>query len=72
MTNQTNGSPSLDALDTEVLVVGAGPTGLTLAAALLTRGIATIVVDRLPVWREHLTRGRWCTRGRSRSSSRST
>ena len=32
--------------DTDVLVIGAGPTGLTLAASLVTRGIATIVVDR--------------------------
>jgi 2-polyprenyl-6-methoxyphenol hydroxylase-like FAD-dependent oxidoreductase len=34
--------------DTDVLVVGAGPTGLTLAAALLTRGIDTTVADRQP------------------------
>jgi 2-polyprenyl-6-methoxyphenol hydroxylase-like FAD-dependent oxidoreductase len=33
--------------DTDVLVVGAGPTGLTLAASLVSRGIATTVVDRL-------------------------
>ncbi|HKV18196.1 MAG TPA: FAD-dependent oxidoreductase [Mycobacterium sp.] len=32
--------------DTDVLVVGAGPTGLTLAASLVQRGVATIVVDR--------------------------
>jgi 2-polyprenyl-6-methoxyphenol hydroxylase-like FAD-dependent oxidoreductase len=31
---------------TDVLVIGAGPTGLTLAASLLKRGIATTVVDR--------------------------
>jgi 2-polyprenyl-6-methoxyphenol hydroxylase-like FAD-dependent oxidoreductase len=35
-----------DTYDTQVLVVGAGPTGLTLAASLVKRGIATIVVDR--------------------------
>lgn len=34
--------------DTHVLVVGAGPTGLTLAAALLTRGVDAMVVDKLP------------------------
>ncbi|OBK14229.1 FAD-dependent oxidoreductase [Mycobacterium asiaticum] len=34
--------------DTDVLVVGAGPTGLTLAASLHTRGINALVVDRLP------------------------
>ncbi len=32
--------------DTEVLVVGAGPTGLTLAISLLTRGVQATVVDR--------------------------
>jgi 2-polyprenyl-6-methoxyphenol hydroxylase-like FAD-dependent oxidoreductase len=31
--------------DTDVLVVGAGPTGLTLAVSLVNRGIATTVVD---------------------------
>src|ERR1700749_4024201 len=34
-------------MDTDVLVVGAGPTGLTLAASLLSRGADVIVVDRL-------------------------
>lgn len=33
--------------NTEVLVVGAGPTGLTLAAALARKGIDTTVIDRL-------------------------
>ena len=33
--------------DTDVLVVGAGPTGLTLAASLVARGVRTTVVDRL-------------------------
>jgi 2-polyprenyl-6-methoxyphenol hydroxylase-like FAD-dependent oxidoreductase len=32
--------------DTDVLIVGAGPTGLTLAAALTARGIATTIIDR--------------------------
>jgi 2-polyprenyl-6-methoxyphenol hydroxylase-like FAD-dependent oxidoreductase len=32
--------------DADVLVVGAGPSGLTLAASLVSRGIATTVVDR--------------------------
>lgn len=32
--------------DTDVLVVGAGPSGLTLAASLVKRGVATTVVDR--------------------------
>lgn len=32
--------------DTDVLVIGAGPTGLALAASLAARGIATTVVDQ--------------------------
>lgn len=34
-------------MDTDVLIVGAGPTGLTLAASLLSRGVDVLVVDRL-------------------------
>ena len=34
--------------DTDVLIVGAGPSGLTLAASLVTKGVATTVVDRQP------------------------
>ncbi len=34
--------------DTQVLVIGAGPTGLTLATSLVAQGIATTVVDRAP------------------------
>ncbi|OBF27809.1 pentachlorophenol monooxygenase [Mycobacterium sp. ACS1612] len=32
--------------DTDVLVVGAGPSGLALAASLVTKGVSTTVVDR--------------------------
>jgi 2-polyprenyl-6-methoxyphenol hydroxylase-like FAD-dependent oxidoreductase len=32
--------------DTDVLVIGAGPTGLALAASLVARGVATTVIDR--------------------------
>jgi 2-polyprenyl-6-methoxyphenol hydroxylase-like FAD-dependent oxidoreductase len=32
--------------DTDVLVVGAGPSGLTLAASLVKKGVATTAVDR--------------------------
>jgi 2-polyprenyl-6-methoxyphenol hydroxylase-like FAD-dependent oxidoreductase len=32
--------------DTDVLVIGAGPSGLTVGASLLKRGIATTIVDR--------------------------
>lgn len=33
--------------DTDVLIVGAGPTGLTLACALAARGVRATVIDRL-------------------------
>ncbi len=33
--------------DTDVLIVGAGPTGLTLAATLIAKGVRATVVDRL-------------------------
>jgi 2-polyprenyl-6-methoxyphenol hydroxylase-like FAD-dependent oxidoreductase len=35
-----------DHLDCQVLVVGAGPTGLVLTAELLARGIATTIIDK--------------------------
>ncbi|WP_328456614.1 FAD-dependent monooxygenase [Amycolatopsis sp. NBC_00438] len=35
-------------MDTEVLVVGAGPTGLTLANELRLAGVPVVLVDRLP------------------------
>jgi len=38
--------PSPGQADTDVLVVGAGPTGLTLAAGLLGRGVRVRVIDR--------------------------
>ena len=34
--------------DTDVLIVGAGPTGLTLAATLAARGVDAITVDGQP------------------------
>jgi 2-polyprenyl-6-methoxyphenol hydroxylase-like FAD-dependent oxidoreductase len=33
-------------MDTDVLVVGAGPTGLMLANQLVRRGVATLIIDR--------------------------
>jgi 2-polyprenyl-6-methoxyphenol hydroxylase-like FAD-dependent oxidoreductase len=41
-------SPPPTDFDTDVLVVGAGPTGLTLAATLTARGVRTLLVDKLP------------------------
>ena len=32
----------------DVLVIGAGPSGLTLAASLVQKGVTTTVVDRQP------------------------
>lgn len=39
-------TPEPAVLDTDVLIVGAGPTGLTLACALALRGIRAEVIDR--------------------------
>ena len=33
-------------MDTEVLIVGAGPTGLTLACDLLRRGVSCRIIDQ--------------------------
>lgn len=45
---QTSSSPTSNTpVDTDVLIVGAGPTGLTLGAALAHRGVTTTLVDRL-------------------------
>ena len=40
--------PANPGVDTDVLIVGAGPTGLTLATALLAQGVCTTVIDGLP------------------------
>ncbi len=44
---QTNASAITPAAgtDTDVLIVGAGPTGLTLATALIAKGVRTILID---------------------------
>jgi len=47
MSSHTVTASSSLPLDTDVLVVGAGPAGLTLATALVGRGQRVIVVDRL-------------------------
>jgi 2-polyprenyl-6-methoxyphenol hydroxylase-like FAD-dependent oxidoreductase len=39
-------STEASALDTDVLIVGAGPTGLTLACALARHGVRAMLVDR--------------------------
>ena len=33
-------------MDTDVLIVGAGPTGLMLANQLVRRGVRTLIIDR--------------------------
>lgn len=47
MSAPTFDSPAADSFATDVLIVGAGPTGLTLAAALCARGVRATVLDRL-------------------------
>src|SRR5882672_10385184 len=46
-----------DVLAADVLVVGAGPTGLTLACDLARRGVAVRIVDRVPEF-PHGSRGK--------------
>ncbi|MEV4556343.1 FAD-dependent monooxygenase [Kitasatospora sp. NPDC049285] len=40
--------PGAYAVDTEVVIVGAGPTGLLLACELALAGVRTVVLERLP------------------------
>ena len=47
MSEATMSHPQRGSFDTDVLIVGAGPTGLTLAAALAARGVRATVIDRL-------------------------
>src|SRR5688500_5814845 len=43
----SNANDSIEAqMDTDVLIVGAGPTGLMLANQLARRGVRTLVIDR--------------------------
>jgi 2-polyprenyl-6-methoxyphenol hydroxylase-like FAD-dependent oxidoreductase len=46
VSSATSNDESRDALDTEVLIVGAGPTGLALACQLARFGVDFLVVDR--------------------------
>ena len=39
--------------ETDVLVVGAGPTGLTMAAELAARGVACRIIDKAPARSQH-------------------
>src|SRR6476619_3948520 len=45
--NGTTSPPTLPALS-EVLIAGAGPTGLTLAVALTTYGVPCTIINALP------------------------
>src|ERR1700716_1339497 len=51
------GVPELAMTQADVLVVGAGPTGLTLACDLARRGVAVRIVDRVPEF-PHGSRGK--------------
>ncbi len=42
----TTATTPAHSLTTDVLIVGAGPTGLALAGALQSQGVATLVIDR--------------------------
>jgi len=55
---------------TDVLIVGAGPTGLALAVALQGAGVDHILIDALPKG-QNLSRARSSTPTRSRPSIRS-
>ena len=45
-------------MDAEVLVIGAGPYGLSAAAAARARGLRTVVLGRpMSFWREHMPAG---------------
>jgi 2-polyprenyl-6-methoxyphenol hydroxylase-like FAD-dependent oxidoreductase len=46
--NDSRLSKAATHIDTDVLIAGAGPTGLTLAAALATRNVRATVIDALP------------------------
>src|ERR671920_1759369 len=39
--------------ETDVLIVGAGPTGLTMAAELAARGIGCRIIDKAPARSRH-------------------
>ncbi len=55
--------------DTDVLVVGAGPTGLTAAIELARRGIAVHIVDKDMARPYAESRAEDCTRSRWRFSN---
>ena len=51
-------------MDTSLLVIGAGPYGLSTAALAQERGIETVVVGRpMSFWREHMPEGMFLRSG---------
>ena len=56
-------------MDTDVLVVGAGPTGLMLANQLARRGVKPLIIDRHSGPAQQ-TRAMACRRARWRSTPR--
>ena len=47
MLQESRFAPAIVPFDTDVLIVGAGPTGLTLASALAACGVRATIIDRL-------------------------
>jgi ribulose 1,5-bisphosphate synthetase/thiazole synthase len=46
--NQERRQPLENFVNTDVLIVGAGPTGLMLANQLARRGVRVLIIDRHP------------------------